>query len=39
MCCLYQIEISALARALHDFSESHFVYPSFWCVSIVLEVH
>ena len=25
MCCLYQIEIGALARGLHDFSESYFV--------------
>ena len=35
----FQFEIGTFDRGLLDFSESHFFCPSFWCVSIVFEVH
>jgi len=38
-CCLCQFEIGALDKGFLDLSVSHFVCPSFWCVSIVFEVH
>jgi len=38
-CCFCQFEICALDKRLLDLSVLHSVCPSFWCVSIVFEVH
>ena len=36
---LCQSEIGALDKGLLDLWVCHFFCPSFWCVSIVFEVH
>jgi len=37
---LVRFEVGASSnKGLLDFSVSHFFPPSFWCVSIVFEVH
>ena len=39
MCYLCQFEIGALDKGLLDLSVSEYFCLSFWCVSILFEVH